>query len=98
MQDLFPGFYQRTKEELSNLWHEGIFVFDTNMLLHVYEYSSTTRERFFETLSKLKERIWIPYQVAFEYQRQRMRVIIKQKESYKSASKHLDKALQFLKE
>src|SRR6266702_8250471 len=98
MRDLFPGFYQRSNEELSNLWQEVIFVFDTNMLLHVYEYSPATRDRFFETLSKLQERIWIPYQVAFEYQRRRMKVIVRQRDSYKYVSKHLDKALQFLKD
>lgn len=98
MRDLFPGFYQRTDDELSSLWQQGIFVFDTNMLLHVYEYSPDTRVRFFETLSRLQERIWIPYQVAFEYQRRRMKVIIRQKDSYKSASKQLDRALQFLKD
>src|SRR5947208_3218924 len=98
MRDLFPGFYDRTVDELSSLWQESIFVFDANILLHIYEYSPTTRERFFETLSKLKDRIWIPYQVAFEYQRRRMKVIVSQKNSYKVASKQLDKTLQSLKE
>jgi hypothetical protein len=26
MRDLFPGFYQRTDDELSKLWQEGVFV------------------------------------------------------------------------
>ena len=63
MRDLFPGFYTRTKEELSKLWGEGIFVFDTNMLLNVYRYKQKTRARYIEILDLLKQRdqLWIPY-------------------------------------
>lgn len=77
MRDLFPGFYKSTEQEISTLWQEGIFVFDTNMLLHVYRYSPETRERFFETLSQLKDRLWIPYQAANEYQDKRIMVVPK---------------------
>jgi hypothetical protein len=28
MHDLFPGYNERTQEELSRLWQEGIFVVD----------------------------------------------------------------------
>lgn len=88
MRDLFPGFYKRTEEDLAQLWQEGFFVFDTNMLLNVYRYTHKTRDRYFEILNLLKNRnqLWIPYQAAYEYQDRRMDVIQGQLEAYKEIS------------
>jgi len=97
MRDLFPGYYQRSEEELSRLWRDGIFVVDTNMLLNVYRYSPETRERYLETLSRLKPRLWIPYQVAYEYQDKRTTVIREQAKAYENVIQLLDTTLQKLK-
>ena len=88
MRDLFPGFYKRTDEELSKLWQEGVFVFDTNMLLNVYRYTQEARARFFEILDLLKKRnqLWIPYQAAYEYQDRRIDVIQGQLDAYEAVS------------
>ncbi len=61
MRSLFPGFYPRTDEEISKLWQDGMFVFDTNMLLNVYRYTEKTRERYFEILQRLKVQISFGY-------------------------------------
>jgi predicted nucleic acid-binding protein len=87
MEELFPGFYNRTEEELSMLWREATLVLDTNMLLNVYRYREETRERFFEILEQLKERIWTPYQVIYEYQNNRLEVISEQLKVYSEVSK-----------
>ena len=98
MRDLFPGFYQRTEEEISKLWQEGIFVFDTNMLLNVYRYTEKTRERYFEVLQRLKmqNQLWIPYQVAYEYQDRRMDVIQGQLDAYTEVANILQNTSQKL--
>ncbi len=98
MRDLFPGFYQRTDEELSKLWQEGVFVFDTNMLLNVYRYTQKTRDRYFEILVLLKKRnqLWIPYQVAYEYQDRRIDVIQGQLDAYSEVSNILQATWQRL--
>ncbi|BAU67215.1 hypothetical protein STA3757_46250 [Stanieria sp. NIES-3757] len=90
MRNLFPGYYKPTEDEFQELWQEGIFCFDTNILLNVYRYSSQARERLFEILDKLQDRIWIPYQVAYEYQKKRLDVISQQLEPYKEISNKLD--------
>lgn len=87
MRSLFPGFYERTDEEFSELWQEAIFAFDTNMLLNIYRYQEETRERYFEILEHLKDRIWIPHQVAYEYQDDRMTVIEQQLKTYGEVAK-----------
>jgi len=72
MKDIFPGYYSLTEGEFSELWDKGIFVFDTNILLNLYRYTPKTRERFFDILTKLSDRIWIPFQIAKEYQENRL--------------------------
>ena len=85
MKELFPGFYERTEEELAMLWGEATFVFDTNMLLNIYRYKEETRNRFFEILEQLKERIWTPHQAIYEYQNNRLEVIGQQLKVYGGA-------------
>jgi predicted nucleic acid-binding protein len=97
MRNLFPGYYQPTVQEFNSLWEEGIFSFDTNVLLHIYRYTPKTRDRFFDIFDKLKERVWIPHQVAFEYQKERFSVISRQSRAYDEIQKTLDKSLQNLK-
>ncbi|WP_157162599.1 PIN domain-containing protein [Cylindrospermum stagnale] len=93
MRDLFPGYYQPTEEEFAELWKECIFSFDTNVLLHIYRYSPKTRERLFDILQKLQERIWIPHQVAYEIHKNRLTVISYQSGAYKEIQTILDKNL-----
>ncbi len=92
MKELFPGFYERTEEELAMLWGEATFVFDTNMLLNIYRYKEETRNRFFEILEQLKERIWTPHQAIYEYQNNRLEVIGQQLKVYGEVSKVLKDA------
>jgi predicted nucleic acid-binding protein len=97
MAEIFPGFYERTNEELSMLWQEATFVLDTNMLLNVYRYREETRERLFEILEKLKERLWIPHQVMYEYLNNRSEVISQQLKVYSEISKTLKEVQERLK-
>jgi hypothetical protein len=83
MRDLFPGFYDRTAEELSMLWREATIVFDNNMLPNVYRYQEETRKRFFEILDQLQDRIWAPHQAIYEYQNNRLEVVSQQLKKYK---------------
>ncbi|MCP4261227.1 MAG: DUF4935 domain-containing protein [Ketobacter sp.] len=78
MKNLFHGYYIPTEEEFSTLWQNAIFVFDTNVLTSLYRYRKTTTEQFFNVLDNMKERVWIPYHVALEYQRNRNTVIAEQ--------------------
>ncbi len=97
MRNLFPGYYQPTEQEFTTLWEKCIFSFDTNVLLHIYRYIPKTRNIFFDILDQLKERIWIPHHVAFEYQKERFSVISHQLRAYDEIQKTLDKSLQNLK-
>ncbi|MBX7219175.1 MAG: PIN domain-containing protein [Blastocatellia bacterium] len=82
MRDLFFEYYKPSDEEFSELWRDCIFAFDTNVLLSFYRYSEETRTILVEILKKLNDRIWLPYQVAHEYQKDRLDVISKQEKAY----------------
>ena len=59
-------------DELEVIWSEAVFVFDTNVLLHLYESSPKTRAIWLNLLGGIKNqgrKLWLPYQFAFEYQR-----------------------------
>jgi hypothetical protein len=84
MRDLFRGYYKPTPEELAAIWEKCVFSFDANILLHIYSYTPETRERFFEILTCLKDRIWIPHQVAYEYHKNRIYVISDQVKALKT--------------
>ncbi|TWB21589.1 PIN-like domain-containing protein [Nitrospirillum bahiense] len=71
MRDYFRWHYRPTEDQFSFLWKNGIFIFDTNVLLAMYRYPEQVRNIFFSVMGKISERIWIPYQVGLEFHRNR---------------------------
>lgn len=94
MRELFPGYYRPTNLDL---WENCLFVFDTNVLLNLYRYKTTTQETLFEILGNYSDRIFIPFQVAYEYQKNRISVITEQEEAYNKIEELLDTNLTNLK-
>lgn len=79
MKGLFPQFAPRDSIDYKTIWDRATFVFDANVLLNLYRYQPDTRQAILDTLKKLKSRIWIPYQAAIEFQRNRLSVILPSK-------------------
>lgn len=75
MRQMFPGHFGPTEQELTSLWSEGIVVLDTNVLLNLYRYSERSRAELFTAMQAVRERLWIPHQVASEMLLQRGAVI-----------------------
>lgn len=92
MKNIFREYYEPTEQELNEAWGKGLFAFDANTLLNLYRYKSETNEDFFKTLDKIKDRIWIPYQAAYEFHNNRLIVIDNIRKSYKSISEEIDKS------
>lgn len=82
MKDRFPGHYRPTDTEFSQLWSSCLFVPDTNVLLDLYRYNQTTREGLLGIMEAVKDRLWVPFQVAIEYQERRLDVIRGQRLAY----------------
>ena len=76
--------YELTPEREKELLRNAIIVFDTSALLDLYYYSENTRHKLFENVfEKIKDRLWIPAQVAFEFSKNRKNVLLKPIQSYK---------------
>lgn len=95
MRDLFPVYYD-PDDDIETVLGNCVFVFDTNVLLHIYQAKPASRRGFFSVLRQLGDRIWLPHQVALEYQRQRLIAINQQAEAYKRIEQHLTEAAQKL--
>lgn len=68
-------YFDYTHEEYKQIWETATFVFDTSSLLNLYKYKEETRDEFFKTLDKIKDRLWIPHHIALEFNKNRLTVI-----------------------
>ena len=59
--------YRLSADSYKELWENCIFVLDTSVLFNIYRYSPGLREEVIDVLGKISPRLWIPYQVAYEY-------------------------------
>lgn len=97
MKKTFPGYYRPDDDEFEKLWKNCLFVFDTNILLNLYRYSSETTNQFLGLLSDISNRIWLPHQAAYEYQKDRLEVIATEEKSYDDLTSSIDKTQKDLK-
>ena len=91
MKESFKEYYKPTEKEFKYLWDNCEFIFDANVLLNIYRYSSETTEEFLDVLKNVQDRIWLPHQAALEYQRNRFSVIEEQVAKCKELEKLLEK-------
>lgn len=91
MKNLSPGYYRPTDDEFEELWANCTFVPDTNVLLNLYRTSPSAKETLMEIFEQISDRLWIPHQVALEYQTRRLGVISKQLHAYREVQEYLQK-------
>jgi hypothetical protein len=90
MREQFAGYYRPSEEEFADLWQNCMFVLDTNVLLNLYRYPVDARNDLIGVLKKVKSRVWIPHQVALEYEENRLAVISEQMERFREVKEILD--------
>lgn len=98
MKRMFSAYCDLTKEEFKDLWDNGIFIFDTNILYNFYRYSEEMRNKLFEIFEKNNDRIWLPYQVGYEYNKNRMSKIKDSEEVFDKAKDEIQKSINQIKE
>ncbi|MBR5081406.1 MAG: DUF4935 domain-containing protein [Bacteroidales bacterium] len=72
MRNSFYEYYGLTKEEHERLWDKALLVLDTNVLLSLYRLQSEARKDILTAISKYKDRLWMPFQVGYEYHEHRL--------------------------
>jgi rRNA-processing protein FCF1 len=68
-------FYLMTEEREKTLWDEALVVLDTNSICAMYRMTKDTQKTMLEILKYLKDKLWIPGHVLYEYQKNRMEII-----------------------
>jgi hypothetical protein len=82
--------YNLNTENEKELWQNAIFIFDTSSILNFYEYSKPTiNDLFSTTLTDLKDRLWLPYNVSSEYINNRNKPINKAKNTYDNLKRNI---------
>jgi predicted nucleic acid-binding protein len=93
MRTVFVGYFRPKDDELSQIWSDGIFAVDANVLLNLYRYSSATRKELEKALEIIKDRIFIPHQAAKEFLRNRLTVTAGQASEYAKSIKSISELL-----
>jgi hypothetical protein len=83
MKNIFPGYSRKSEKDIKRMWENCVLIFDANVLLNLYRYSDTTKDTILDLIGKFSNKIWLPYQSALEYNRNRYEVIADQEKAYK---------------
>ena len=72
----FEAYYSASTENWIHAYRSGLIVLDTNALLDLYRLSPSARNELFAVLEALKDRIFIPHQVASEFHKRRVDAVV----------------------
>lgn len=93
LQSLTSGFghhYRPERARVVKAFNTGLIVFDTNVLLNVLRYTPSARRELLVVLKDLAHRCFVPYQVAVEYNRNRVRVVADRQTELQNISDEVD--------
>ncbi|GFE21778.1 hypothetical protein Sliba_22310 [Streptomyces nigrescens] len=88
----FSSHWRMAKGELSQALKESLVVIDSSVLLDLYRVTPIARKEMIESLLTVKENIWVPYQVALEFHRNRVEAARDQLAFYDETCKSLETA------
>ena len=71
----FEYYFRPDQDRVRMAFKSGLIVLDTNVLLNVLRYSPSARRELLQVLADVAERCFVPHQVAFEYNRNRVQVV-----------------------
>lgn len=88
----FSEYYRPSDDEFQSLWESAEIAFDTSTLLNLYRFSFQLRTDLLEVMSKVGDQLWLPHQVAFEYQSNRLKVMANERKVYSQVVQVLDES------
>ncbi|MES2766078.1 MAG: PIN-like domain-containing protein [Bacteroidota bacterium] len=95
MEDIFKSHKEITEEDFKQLWAEGLFIFDANVLLDLYRLPESARTDLLNIMSdkKINTRVWLPFQVSLEFIWNRIEVVSEQKSKFNEVKKIIENTL-----
>lgn len=96
---MFKHYLPLSEKEISNIWQNGIIVFDTNILLHLYRYDITLRNKLLTILKEkeINSKFWIPSKVYEEFLKNRAVIMCDQWSVEEKIKSTIDKEISSLK-
>lgn len=93
LQSMFPEWYEPNDDVLADIVRTGTIALDTNVLLSLYRISSLARDDVLNLFAHdhVRPRLFIPYQVGLEYQRNRVAVAREQSSGYNALRRNIEK-------
>lgn len=93
LRDLFAAYYSPGEDAVATALRTGLVTPDTNVLLAAYRFERQARDELLSAFEQLGDRLWVPYQVALEFHRNRLGVIADQEAFFGRARKDLGSAM-----
>ncbi|MFQ6229011.1 PIN-like domain-containing protein [Nocardia sp. NPDC002869] len=93
MRDAYPQWYPPDEKSLQHAFKNGTVALDTNILHHLYRLGEQQRNQVLKVLENddIKPRIWLPYQVGLEYQKNRLKNAYDQSRVYADLIEEVEK-------
>mgnify|MGYP003296231733 CR=1 FL=1 len=79
MKKEIKEYLELSNQEKNKLWQNATFVFDTNVFCDLYRYSIKTKNALLSAFDTLKDRLWMPKQIAYEYMKDRISIVNEKK-------------------
>lgn len=94
MKEIFPEFFINKKDINFHEMDESILVvLDTNVLLDLYRGSEKLKNELTKSIELIRDNLWMPYQVGFEFNHNRKSIIHSIDEDKKMFAKNLEEKL-----
>ncbi len=75
MKQAFFQYNMMKDGSVDSIKKTGLIILDTNALLNIYRFNSDNREKFFEILNVVKDRLFLTYQSVQEFYNNRLKII-----------------------
>ena len=83
MKKTFSWYFPLSDAEVDEVWKNGLFTVDANVLLDLYRYNVATRDKLLEIIESFKDRAWLTHQTATEFFRNKNNVIAKAQDKFR---------------
>lgn len=90
LTDGFGHYYRAGPERIEAAFRTGLIVLDTNVLLHLLRYSPSARDELVGVIEAIAYRCFVPHQIALEYNRSRVSVVVGRQKELTGAADEID--------
>lgn len=90
LTDGFSHYYRPEPERITEAFRTGLIVLDTNVLLNLLRYSPSARDELMGVIEAVADRCFIPHQIALEYNRNRVAVVVARQKELTEAATEID--------